>query len=130
MIIRQYWVQMVRSLFLVVSLYLGLPEFGHEADRTGYGGDGVADPGPFVFDLPEGTWSDEYAPPSPATAPVDASASPSPSSAPSTTEDAASSALANSDSQSGSALTLESQASARPGTSGELGLHYIGSRCS
>jgi len=26
----------------------------------GYGGDGVADPGPFVFDLPEGTWSTEY----------------------------------------------------------------------
>ena len=36
---------------------------------TGYGGDGVADPGPFVFDLPEGTWSTEYTPePSPATA--------------------------------------------------------------
>lgn len=35
----------------------------------GYGGDGVADPGPFVFDLPEGTWSTEYTPePSPATA--------------------------------------------------------------
>jgi len=28
----------------------------------GYGGDGVADPGPFVFDLPEGTWSTEYTP--------------------------------------------------------------------
>jgi len=35
----------------------------------GYGGDGVADPGPFVFDLPEGTWSTEYTPePSPTAA--------------------------------------------------------------
>jgi hypothetical protein len=34
----------------------------------GYGGDGVADPGPFVFDLPEGTWSTEYTPEPSATA--------------------------------------------------------------
>jgi len=54
---------------------------------TGYGGDGVADPGPFVFDLPEGTWSTEYTPePSPtaaaaASTPVDSdnpTATPSP----------------------------------------------------
>jgi hypothetical protein len=112
---------MVRSLYLVVSVNSQMPEFDRESDRVGYGGDGVADPGPFVFDLPEGTWTDEFAPPSPATAPVDASASLSPSSAPLGTGDTASSALANSDSQSGVALTTESQASAGPGTSGELG---------
>jgi hypothetical protein len=47
----------------------------HQADVTGYGGDGVADPGPFVFDLPAGTWSSDFSPePNPAAAastPVD-----------------------------------------------------------
>lgn len=28
----------------------------------GYVGDGVADPGPVVFDLPDGTWSSEFSP--------------------------------------------------------------------
>lgn len=32
------------------------------SDQKGYGGDSVADPGPYVFDLPEGTWSSEYTP--------------------------------------------------------------------
>jgi hypothetical protein len=55
----------------------------------GYGGDGVADPGPFVFDLPEGTWSTEYTPEPSATA---AASTPVNSDSPSATPSAEASA--------------------------------------
>ena len=32
------------------------------ADYAGYGGNSITDPGPFVFNLPEGSWESEYAP--------------------------------------------------------------------
>jgi hypothetical protein len=68
----------------------------------GYGGDGVADPGPFVFDLPEGTWSTEYTPePSATVATSTPVNSDSPSATPST--EAASASLTG---QSGSATPV------------------------
>lgn len=73
----------------------------------GYGGDGVADPGPFVFDLPEGTWSTEYTPEPSATA---AASTPVNSDHPSATPSAeAASASATGQSSSATPASTDSQ---------------------
>jgi len=73
----------------------------------GYGGDGVADPGPFVFDLPGGTWSTEYTPEPSATA---AASTPVNSDNPSATPSAeAASASATGQSSSATPASTDSQ---------------------
>jgi hypothetical protein len=72
----------------------------------GYGGDGVADPGPFVFDLPEGTWSTEYTPEPSATA---AASTPINSDNPSATPSAEASASFTSQSGSATPISTDGQ---------------------
>jgi hypothetical protein len=72
----------------------------------GYGGDGVADPGPFVFDLPEGTWSTEYTPEPSTTA---AASTPVNSDTPSATPSAEASTSVTGQSGSGSPASADGQ---------------------